>query len=146
MYSKVMRDRDLESRWDGGEVGKRAGILLSWSNLTVTVPAKKQSSCYPGNKEPEPPKLDTRKLEHSSQMSPSKPCSNDSHNSKDRLRPSPLKKLRKSSMRQGRMAYPWASTGSSGQSYIGGSEEWHHISRQYKTHVDNTRNGQNSYS
>ena len=56
MYSKVMRDKDLESRWDGGEVGKRAGILLSWSNLTVTVPAKKQSSCYPGNKEPEPPK------------------------------------------------------------------------------------------
>ena len=58
MYSKVsQKDKDLESRWDGGGgVGK--GILLSWSNLTVRVPAKKPRSCCPGNskQEPEPAK------------------------------------------------------------------------------------------
>jgi len=56
-YKVSQKDKDLESRWDGGGgVGK--GILLSWSNLTVRVPAKKPRSCCPGNskQEPEPAK------------------------------------------------------------------------------------------
>ena len=60
MYSKVsQKDKDLESRWGGGGgvVEKGGGILLSWSNLTVKVPAKKPRSCCPGrSREPEPAK------------------------------------------------------------------------------------------
>jgi len=48
-YKVSQKDKDLESRWGGGEVEKGAGILLSWSNLTVKVPAKKPRSCCPGS-------------------------------------------------------------------------------------------------
>lgn len=58
-YKVSQKDKDLESRWadGGGGVGKGGGILLSWSNLTVQVPAKKPRKCCPGGSgEPEPAK------------------------------------------------------------------------------------------